>query len=57
MSSELKPIQAWSEASWARRREFAVWAMRPGDGSQNILLVIACRKARARLIGSNGVLD
>lgn len=57
MSSELKPTHAASSASVARRRDAAVWAITPGEGSQKTWLVIAMRRVRARLTGSRGVRD
>lgn len=57
MSSALKPTQAASSASVARRRDAAVWAITPGEGSQKTWLVIAMRRVRARLTGSRGVRD
>lgn len=57
MSSELKPTHAASSASVARRRDAAVWAIIPGEGSQKTWLVIATRRVLARLTGSRGVRD
>lgn len=57
MSSELKPTHAASSASVASKRDAAVWAIIPGEGSQKTWLVIATRRVRARLTGSSGVRD
>lgn len=57
MSSALKPTHAASSASVARRRDDAVWAITPGEGSQKTWLVIAMRRVRARLTGSRVVRD
>lgn len=57
MSSALKPTHAASSASVASRRDAAVWAITPGEGSQKMWLVIAMRRVRARLTGSRGVRD
>lgn len=57
MSSALKPTHAASSASVARRRDAAVWAIIPGEGSQKTWFVIAMRSVRARLTGSRGVSD
>lgn len=55
MSSLLKPTQAASSSSVASRREAAVWAIWPGEGSVKMCEAMAVRRVRARLTGSRGV--